>query len=581
MPKPTDTHFFSSAALQQIIDDIEENLLTELTPDLIASHFFVSVSTLSALFKTACGMTIMEYVRNRRLTLAAEELSASHIPILELSAKYGYETPEAFTKAFSRFAGFPPSFVRRGFPVSRIFLPLQVSVTVHGGWSRAKLTKSDAAGQETRLLLGYNASIRKEKEGAQMEPQKTNYQIHTDRMQFQKVWQILLSLSADLLRNRIPFKVDGKTMIFAHGLEFLPDKICLTFLPKDMETVRDYFHYEGEINRPEKGFWFLDTRYGEMKIRCMFYGCCSGADTEEFLYRNTDPVQIDHLLIRVQSLTFYYENAEKDSPYYQMVADRLNRHENYRRQNKKAWEYSAYDFWLDHGGLPSDMAKRILENPVGMLKKYAGYFDGFTGVRIANICGSCGKKAISLAVLGAAVTVFDFSEENQRYALEVAAAAHVDIRYEVCDVLEINMETYGNYFDVVFMEGGILHYFHNIDEFMQIMYTLLKPGGKMICSDFHPFTKTADILHLEQPPAMSYFSTDVFEGEMAHARFYEEPLRAQIPKCLYRKYTLSEIINATIRSGFTLQKFDEHPAWTNERLPGEFTLIAIKQQAPV
>ena len=74
---------------------------------------------------------------------------------------------------------------------------------------------------------------------------------------------------------------------------------------------------------------------------------------------------------------------------------------------------------------------------------------------------------------------------------------------------------------MVFMEGGVLHYFHDIDAFMQVMYALLKPGGTMICSDFHPFTKIADILNLEQP-SMSYFSTAVFEGEMAHARFYEQ-----------------------------------------------------------
>ena len=216
-----------------------------------------------------------------------------------------------------------------------------------------------------------------------------------------------------------------------------------------------------------------------------------------------------------------------------------------------------------------------MENPLGMLRKYADYFDSYANVRIANICGSCGKKAIPLAVLGAEVTVFDISEDNRKYALEVAEAANVTINYEVCDVLDINMEKYEDYFDVVFMEGGILHYFHNIDEFMHVMYTLLKQGGKMICSDFHPFTKISDILGLEQP-AMSYFSTDVFEGEMAHARFYEEAVRNQIPKCLYRKYTISEIINSVINSGFILEKFDEHPAWTNDRLPGEFTVVAVK-----
>ncbi len=247
----------------------------------------------------------------------------------------------------------------------------------------------------------------------------------------------------------------------------------------------------------------------------------------------------------------------------------------YSEQNKKAWEYNAYEFWVMQSGTPAERAKEDLKDPVRMLKQFARYFDTYQGVRVANICGSCGKKAVPLAVLGAEVTVFDISEDNRRYALETAKCAGVSMDFEVCDVLEIDLEKYGNHFDVVFMEGGILHYFHDINEFMDIMYSLLKNGGKMICSDFHPFTKIADLLKLEQP-SMSYFSTEVFEGEMAHARFFEDSIRKQMPKCSYRKYTISEIINSVIESGFVLNRFDEHPAWTDDRIPGEFTLIAEK-----
>lgn len=247
----------------------------------------------------------------------------------------------------------------------------------------------------------------------------------------------------------------------------------------------------------------------------------------------------------------------------------------YTNQNKKAWEYNAYDFWIKTDGSPAERARKDLDNPKGMLKKYASYFETYEGIRIANICGSCGKKAIPLAILGAEVTVFDISEDNKKYACEVAATAGVNVNYEVVDVLEIDMKKYGGYFDVVFMEGGVLHYFHDIDEFMKIMFGLLKENGTMICSDFHPFTKIADILSLAQP-IMSYFSTEVFEGEMAHAHFFEDEIRQQMPKCSYRKYTVSEIINAIIQNGFVLERFDEHPAWTNSNVPGEFTAIARK-----
>ena len=247
----------------------------------------------------------------------------------------------------------------------------------------------------------------------------------------------------------------------------------------------------------------------------------------------------------------------------------------YGQQHKEAWEYDAYAFWVRQAGTPEERAREDVRDPKKMLRRYAGYFDRFEGIRIANICGSCGKKAIPLALLGADVTVFDISEDNRRYALETARAADVRIGFEVCDVMEIDLAKYGMSFDVVFMEGGVLHYFHDLDAFMRIMYALLKPGGKMICSDFHPFTKILDTLKLEQP-TMGYFSTDIVEGEMAHARFYDGETRRRFPKCYYRRYTVSEIINAIIRSGFVLKRFDEHPSWENDRLPGEFTAVAVR-----
>ena len=85
--------------------------------------------------------------------------------------------------------------------------------------------------------------------------------------------------------------------------------------------------------------------------------------------------------------------------------------------------------FVKQAGAPVDRAKRDLENPIGMLKRYSDYFDSYNGVKIANICGSCGKKAVPLAILGAEVTVFDISEDNKKYALEVATAAEADFSF--------------------------------------------------------------------------------------------------------------------------------------------------------
>ena len=70
----------------------------------------------------------------------------------------------------------------------------------------------------------------------------------------------------------------------------------------------------------------------------------------------------------------------------------------YTLEHKKAWEFDAYNFWVRQCGTPAERAREDVENPRKMLRKYADYFDRFEGVRIANICGSCGKKAIPLAM---------------------------------------------------------------------------------------------------------------------------------------------------------------------------------------
>ena len=50
-----------------------------------------------------------------------------------------------------------------------------------------------------------------------------------------------------------------------------------------------------------------------------------------------------------------------------------------------------------------------------------------------------------------------------------------------------------------------------------------------------------------------------------------------MPLCSYRKYTVSEIINGIIDSGFVPEQFDEHPAWADSELPGKLTAVAGKR----
>lgn len=241
------------------------------------------------------------------------------------------------------------------------------------------------------------------------------------------------------------------------------------------------------------------------------------------------------------------------------------------RKNKKAWEYRAYEFWNKRDGSPEEKANQILENPRASLKKHKNHFEHVGGKKVANLCGSNGRKAVPLALLGAEVTVFDISEENRKYALELAARANTIIDYIVTDIYDIDLNKYGGYFDILYLEGGILHYFGDLEMFMTILYGLLKDGGEMILSDFHPLSKCI-LTHGE----VNYFDTELRNGDVAYKGSFDKKEQLDFPDVSIRSYTLSDIINSVIASGFRLRKFDEHRGWNNENIPWEFTILALK-----
>ncbi len=95
--------------IQKAIDYIEEHLTENLSYEEIAKQSFSSSFHFQKVFSILCGYTLGEYIRNRRLTLAAEELSLGKGKVIDIALKYGYENPDSFTRAFVKFHGITPS----------------------------------------------------------------------------------------------------------------------------------------------------------------------------------------------------------------------------------------------------------------------------------------------------------------------------------------------------------------------------------------------------------------------------------------------------------------------------------------
>lgn len=91
------------------MDYIENNLTDEIDYAKIAKAACCSEFHFSRIFSSMAGITLSEYIRRRRLILAAFELQKSDMLIIDIAVKYGYESADAFTRAFKKLHGIRPS----------------------------------------------------------------------------------------------------------------------------------------------------------------------------------------------------------------------------------------------------------------------------------------------------------------------------------------------------------------------------------------------------------------------------------------------------------------------------------------
>lgn len=122
-----------SEGIQNAIRYIEDNLTETLDIRDIAAQAYVSAFHFQRIFGVLCGMTVGEYIRSRRLSLAAQELSRGDIRVIDAALKYGYDSPDSFTRAFTKFHGVSPSAARERGAALKSFAPLRIKLTLEGG----------------------------------------------------------------------------------------------------------------------------------------------------------------------------------------------------------------------------------------------------------------------------------------------------------------------------------------------------------------------------------------------------------------------------------------------------------------
>lgn len=119
--------------IQQAICYMEEHICENISYAEVAKSVQMSSYNFHRTFSFIVGMTANEYMRKRRLTLAAKELQTTAISVIDAAYKYGYESPESFSKAFSRFHGSTPKQAKQKGTKLHLFNPLLIKIIVEGG----------------------------------------------------------------------------------------------------------------------------------------------------------------------------------------------------------------------------------------------------------------------------------------------------------------------------------------------------------------------------------------------------------------------------------------------------------------
>lgn len=98
--------------MNQAIDYIEDNLTGEIDLNIAARYVGCSVWEFQRIFSFLAHIAPGEYIRRRKLTLAAADIQTGNEKIIDIAMKYGYDSPAAFSRAFSQLHGVAPSLAR-------------------------------------------------------------------------------------------------------------------------------------------------------------------------------------------------------------------------------------------------------------------------------------------------------------------------------------------------------------------------------------------------------------------------------------------------------------------------------------
>jgi AraC family transcriptional regulator len=116
--------------LNSAMNYIEEHLSEEIDYEEVARIACCSAFHFQRMFSYMADVPLSEYIRRRRMSLAAADLMNGEEKVIDIALKYGYDSPTAFNRAFQSIHGVAPSLIRSGGVAVKAFPPMSFLITI-------------------------------------------------------------------------------------------------------------------------------------------------------------------------------------------------------------------------------------------------------------------------------------------------------------------------------------------------------------------------------------------------------------------------------------------------------------------
>ncbi|NGM15047.1 AraC family transcriptional regulator [Verrucosispora sp. WMMA2044] len=218
------------SALNRLVDLVEEHLTEELDVTGAARALGTTEYHLRRMFSSLAGMPLSEYVRRRRMTVAAADVVRGEDDLLGIAVRYGYGSTEAFGRAFRAVHGVGPGEVRRDGGPLRTQPQLRFRLTVEG-----------SVPMDTRIverpafrLIGHAARVPLIHHG--VNPHVQRHVTGLPAEEHQRLKELGDTEPAGLLQvtdDVAPDAVEGTELTYLHGVAVTGD----TTVPEDLDSI--------------------------------------------------------------------------------------------------------------------------------------------------------------------------------------------------------------------------------------------------------------------------------------------------------------------------------------------------------